>query len=94
MVSRLCGWPRTQPRPQADGGRTGAPDPYDQHGLRVFGDGEGEAAPTLVMREHRTRATESHPVTTKGGGVAWIRKKVAEAIKRTGLKQFIFKTDQ
>ena len=59
-----------------------------------FGDGEGEAAPTLVMREHRTRATESHPVTTKGGGVAWIRKKVAEAIKRTGLKQFIFKTDQ
>ena len=59
-----------------------------------FGEQDQTAKPVLVFREHRCRWTEALPVPTKGGGDAWVVKSVADMVRRTGLRKFIFKSDQ
>ena len=59
-----------------------------------FGEQDLTAKPVLILREHRYRWTEALPVPAKGGGDAWVVKIVTDMVKRTGLRKFIFKSDQ
>lgn len=59
-----------------------------------FGERDQTAKPVLVMREHKCRWTESLPMLRKGGQDQWVVKSVADMIRRTGLRRFIFKSGQ
>lgn len=48
----------------------------------------------LIMRERKCRWTEPSPVLHEGGRHRWITKSVADIIRRTDLKNIIFKSDR
>ena len=63
-------------------------------GYAFFGEKDQTAKPVLIVREHRCRWTEAIPVLNKGSQDTWAVKSLAESVRRTGLKRFIFKSDQ
>ena len=60
----------------------------------LFGDEDERAKPVLIVREHKNRWTEAIPVVNKGGADRWAVKALTEAVQRTGLRHFAFKSDQ
>ncbi len=59
-----------------------------------FGEADSQAKPVLILRKRQARWTEAVPVTSKGGAERWIARAVAEAIRRTGVNHYLYKTDQ
>ena len=55
-----------------------------------FGEKDQTAKPVLIVREHRCKWTEAIPVLNKGSQDTWAVKSLAESVRRTGLKRFIF----
>ena len=58
-----------------------------------MGENDEKAKPILVMREHRTRWTETVAVQTKGGSDSYCVRAVVGMIRRVGVQRFLFKSD-
>lgn len=56
-----------------------------------FGENDERAKPVLVMRNHKHRWVEATPMVNKGVN-RWAAKSLADAIRRLGIKKFLFQS--